>query len=552
MLVILQKFNKLPDEIRGKVSDEKAMAVVNDIEKRYKVNLAIIIMRVMIKDIPFSKLKGYFMFENDLSDERAEKLFLELKEKIFKDVLSYLGIRDELKENYNDNLEIKKDASEPLAAEFLKNSLKKDVNYTEKTEKEKIVLVRPKIITKIDSVPTQDSKELKNKILSPLPKSNDIKEEVISEKIISNNEEVHLVKDLDIDIGKDNSVEHEVVKVIKDKSNLKDKVEQKIQNVISELKISFASSELKTRFEQILRTYLRGVRNRITTIESLGKSPEFGGLSFNSQLIDLILNELDGVRVTKKIISDKKNNLKEYSSIIEDDGRSINKKKDVDLLEALSSMDRDVEYDYTKLKNKTENNQSQLKELERNKEKLVEKNNQVVDQTEKKNKVDNNIEDKKEVEESDGGIQSVKEEQLVKNQEFSRENVINVRQVSPINTKKVSDVKQVPKLMGPIDELKEMDLVIFRRLGVDTRKCTQKIKEKVSILERDGYGQRLIGIKAWRKSPINMMYIGLGNEAINKKVEVDIVINEKQKNSEDVLTKEEFRAIMDLNRELRF
>ena len=552
MLVILQKFNKLPDEIRGKVSDEKAMAVVNDIEKRYKVNLAIIIMRVMIKDIPFSKLKGYFMFENDLSDERAEKLFLELKEKIFKDVLSYLGIRDELKENYNDNLEIKKDASEPLAAEFLKNSLKKDVNYTEKTEKEKIVLVRPKIITKIDSVPTQDSKELKNKILSPLPKSNDIKEEVISEKIISNNEEVHLVKDLDIDIGKDNSVEHEVVKVIKYKSNLKDKVEQKIQNVISELKISFASSELKTRFEQILRTYLRGVRNRITTIESLGKSPEFGGLSFNSQLIDLILNELDGVRVTKKIISDKKNNLKEYSSIIEDDGRSINKKKDVDLLEALSSMDRDVEYDYTKLKNKTENNQSQLKELERNKEKLVEKNNQVVDQTEKKNKVDNNIEDKKEVEESDGGIQSVKEEQLVKNQEFSRENVINVRQVSPINTKKVSDVKQVPKLMGPIDELKEMDLVIFRRLGVDTRKCTQKIKEKVSILERDGYGQRLIGIKAWRKSPINMMYIGLGNEAINKKVEVDIVINEKQKNSEDVLTKEEFRAIMDLNRELRF
>ncbi len=127
-----------------------------------------------------------------------------------------------------------------------------------------------------------------------------------------------------------------------------------------------------------------------------------------------------------------------------------------------------------------------------------------------------------------------------------------MRNIATENKDKFSDIKKVPKLTGPFEELQYMDLTTFRRLGKNPRKCAMKIKEKVEVLERDGYGSRLRGIKLWRKSPINIMYIQLGSEAINKKADIDVILEEKKMNKEDFLTKEEFRVIMDLNRELRF
>ena len=116
----------------------------------------------------------------------------------------------------------------------------------------------------------------------------------------------------------------------------------------------------------------------------------------------------------------------------------------------------------------------------------------------------------------------------------------------------MEDVKYIPKLMGPIDELKEMDLVNFRRLSSDPLAAAAKIKEKINFLEEEGYSQRLNGIKAWRQNPINKLYLTIGQESISSQKPVKAVIDERKSADREYLTDREFTAIMDINKELRF
>jgi hypothetical protein len=117
---------------------------------------------------------------------------------------------------------------------------------------------------------------------------------------------------------------------------------------------------------------------------------------------------------------------------------------------------------------------------------------------------------------------------------------------------KMTDVKFMPKLVGPIDELGEMDLVNYRRLNDDPKVSAATIREKISFLEEDGYAQKLAGVKAWRQSPLNRLYIEIGNESISKKTGIDDVIMARKTAEKEYLMPEEFYSIMDLNKSLRF
>jgi hypothetical protein len=91
MLEFLQKFNNLPIELREKVSAPAVMQSISEIEKKYSISLATLIMKVMVKDIKVADLEKYFTFEYNLADKQAELLAIELKKKIFFDVSDYLG-----------------------------------------------------------------------------------------------------------------------------------------------------------------------------------------------------------------------------------------------------------------------------------------------------------------------------------------------------------------------------------------------------------------------------------------------------------------------------
>ena len=81
----------------------------------------------------------------------------------------------------------------------------------------------------------------------------------------------------------------------------------------------------------------------------------------------------------------------------------------------------------------------------------------------------------------------------------------------------------------------------------------KKIKEKIDLLAEYGYGKKLQGIDAWRHSPLNMLYLKIGQLSIASEQTAEQILNEQVNHSqEENLTFDEFKAIMNLNKQIRF
>ncbi|MFA5995138.1 MAG: hypothetical protein WCW27_06295 [Patescibacteria group bacterium] len=123
------------------------------------------------------------------------------------------------------------------------------------------------------------------------------------------------------------------------------------------------------------------------------------------------------------------------------------------------------------------------------------------------------------------------------------------RQRKPI----IDDVKfQQSMVMGPIDELRAMDLVEFRRLANNPATAVLKIKDKIDLLGEESLDKKTEGIKGFKASPLNSQYLDIGNKSITTNQSVTEVINNLQAQNVTTLTLEEFNAISDLNKQIRF
>lgn len=109
----------------------------------------------------------------------------------------------------------------------------------------------------------------------------------------------------------------------------------------------------------------------------------------------------------------------------------------------------------------------------------------------------------------------------------------------------------LPTMMGPVEELGNMNITEYRRLSPQPQQAATKILEKLDLLGQESIGKRAEGIDAWKRSPLNQQYIAIGNMSLEKGVPVSDVIKE-QSVDPDSLTEDEFETIADLNRNMRF
>lgn len=116
----------------------------------------------------------------------------------------------------------------------------------------------------------------------------------------------------------------------------------------------------------------------------------------------------------------------------------------------------------------------------------------------------------------------------------------------------VKDITYKPRLIGPIDELRTLTLVDFRRLSRDARIAADKIHAKVELLGEESFEKKVKGILAWRASEVNQLYNALLNESLTSNKQMKEVIASRASRKEVTLTMDEFHAIMNLNRQLRF
>lgn len=127
------------------------------------------------------------------------------------------------------------------------------------------------------------------------------------------------------------------------------------------------------------------------------------------------------------------------------------------------------------------------------------------------------------------------------------------RQKETVGKVKMNDVKvSPPKIMNQLDELRFIDLVIFRRLASQPEEAVAKIKEKIELLEFENYRKKLDGISAWRQSPVNRNYLSICEIAATENKSVGDVIEAFKNKGMACLSPAEFIAIMKLNKELRY
>ncbi|MBI4435465.1 hypothetical protein HY630_02240 [Candidatus Uhrbacteria bacterium] len=133
--------------------------------------------------------------------------------------------------------------------------------------------------------------------------------------------------------------------------------------------------------------------------------------------------------------------------------------------------------------------------------------------------------------------------------------VVGAQQVvapRPRMTPRMQEVTFEKRLSGPIDELRSLSLTDFRRLSKDPIQASTKVKDKVDLLEEQGYEKKVEAIQAWRGSPLNQMYVEITREAVLTGVPVVEILGKKRTAGEETLTDEELKAVMKLNADLRF
>jgi len=461
MLEYLQKFNNLPDDLRKKVSDSRAMPIIEALEKKYNIALAALIMKVMVKDVALNDLADY-LFKKNLSKEQSEELAQELKENIFSSLENYFSVS----------------AVKPIIPAM-------GMAPTEE----------PKVKGASFFFSTDDEEEIRN----------------LTKKIIT----------------------------VENSNTTSGTIDDKLKEIINRAEINFGSADLAARFSQILKTYLRGIRDKLDTKAALMKPFLSGGLSFDEDSAE------KAIMLADKVANSEPNQpFKPLPKIQPSEaGKS-------DFLKGREIV-RDAAYDFSKLAIKDDKIKNDLKKLDTSHEiapltptvavAVTQKNAPKVQ--EKVPLAPKNIQPK---------IAPVQPEQksdlgtmpLIKRR-FEAENLRESQKV------KIEDVKYVPRVMGPLDEIRYMDLINFRRLDKDPLKSAEKIKNKISLLEED-YGKKLEGVKFWRQSPIYRLYLEIGRLSISENKPVDVIIEKRRINNQECLTAEEFKVIMDLNKSLRF
>ncbi len=139
----------------------------------------------------------------------------------------------------------------------------------------------------------------------------------------------------------------------------------------------------------------------------------------------------------------------------------------------------------------------------------------------------------------------------------------NVETDLPKVSRPISDVsamvEQLPKVkrpgarvVGKVDELATMSLQDFRTLDPDPRMRVAKILQRIINLGKESLLRRAQGIDGWRKNEVYQHYLAIGNQSLEHGMDINQAISALQASGQSTLSLDEFEAVTDLNKHLRF
>lgn len=118
--------------------------------------------------------------------------------------------------------------------------------------------------------------------------------------------------------------------------------------------------------------------------------------------------------------------------------------------------------------------------------------------------------------------------------------------------KKSSDIRPGMKLVGPIDELRTMSMVDFRRLSPDVSVRIQKIRSRIEVIAQDGPHEKIRAIQAFEQSdPVRLYRDVLKRSLISQRSSDDLRAEDK-KAGKDYLEEDEILALRQFLTQIRY
>jgi len=341
----------------------------------------------------------------------------------------------------------------------------------------------------------------------------------------------------------------ELSELVKTESQGKINVDNVINQITKETGLELQDDVLKNRFKNIVLSFIRDVRGSTETIIVLKRSSKIGGIGLKEEMVDKIM------RVLKK--EDQRVQTASFPT-----KKIINTEKAKALMKLPSQKLLELE---TKVLKITKEKNDPISLLKKNDKQLLVKKTKKIDIKEEKTAQDVEEVIKKFQPQriSPSPVSALKYQPIKENVEeeikekeklpvvSGKNSPVLSRKLEEPNKTMVGGISNRPKIYGPSDELKSISLVDWRRWGTP-QEVISKIKEKIDLLADDSLIKKAEGIKAWKESEINNLYLEIGEESINEGNSIEETIKERQKEDRKTLTEEEFNAVVELNQKLRF
>lgn len=597
MLDYLKKFNDLPKELRDKISSASVMAVISELEAKHQIDLAAIVMRVMVKQISPQNLESYFVNQHLLKAEAARDLATEMISRVFRGVGKYLDINNDAIINKLVKIETGSKAAaasnvlferqaaviataQPSVDDYDLDDLIKEACLTFPGESlnsrfKNIILtyfkgIRTKIDTRavlkkefalggvnlgedeIDRIFRISDRRLRQHHSLMIMPTKPLKklDRIISQSEHVGGEEYDLKKSLaakKIDNGPRPLPAAPIrVPELVNRSVTTLDTGHELKAALSQLDTSHElvshsfldmSHELNAPVSADLRHRLPAAKPLLDTSHKLNTPAALVAVSslVTEHSLPLIKKQAPVILVGSKnlnIKQEKPESLAVNRSLPPSPKYSVNKQKF--LSSAIKKPQDSTAKPAPAIPVVSE---PSVRPLASTDKKVIATTNKIVPVV---------MAEKKNISTLVNPISAITSERPKSSLAASRATTI------PGSGFGMHDIKPIPKVMGPLEELRFLDLVNFRRLGKTPEESIQKILNKIKLLEKDGYDRMVAGVKSWRQSPVNRLYLRLGQEAVIKGKSFKEIVELYQQKSQNSLNMSEIEAIVSLNGKLIF
>ncbi|MCH7492675.1 hypothetical protein IID19_03765 [Patescibacteria group bacterium] len=328
-----------------------------------------------------------------------------------------------------------------------------------------------------------------------------------------------------------------------------------IEKIIHQNNLRFDDEVMLKRFSKVLESRLRSIRNSIETKEVLSRQKKIGGLAMTEEVAQKVISSVEEeaeslyrTGLTKDQIDKAKEKKDEARRTVAD---GTDQKITPMFVEAppafvprpggaVHNKEQSV-VSKPAVKNNEENTEILAESIKQEIKEVSQKREDAVPQEMPKSIPPAMPATKPSVIEDDHELYGKPDEEMPR--------ITPVRQIDK-QRPHMADIKQPIQVVGPVDELGQTDIKEFRRLGTNPQDAAEKIVEKIDLLEEESWPMRMDGIAAWKKSPLNKLYVSIGRQSMDSSKIIQEVINQLSQSGQPHLLMEEFLAINEINHKL--